>query len=148
MPEITIRPLRPEDREDWARLWNAYLDFYETYVTPEVYETTFTRLLHGGAPCMGGRLALAGGCPVGLVHFIFHRHCWKPENVCYLQDLYVAPEARGKGAGRALIEAVYAVADARDVPTVYWTTQADNAQARALYDRIGQLTPFIKYQRA
>ncbi|ARE38917.1 Acetyltransferase [Rhodovulum sp. P5] len=96
---------------------------------------------------MGCRLALIGGQPVGLVHFIFHKHCWKPEGVCYLQDLYADAEVRGKGVGRALIEAVYAVADARDVPSVYWMTQEFNATARTLYDRIGAVTPFIKYVR-
>ncbi|MGC9419788.1 MAG: GNAT family N-acetyltransferase [Rhodovulum sp.] len=147
LPDITIRPLRPEDKAEWHRLWTAYLEFYETSVSPEVYDTTFTRLLHGGDPHMGCRLALIDGRAVGLAHFIFHNHCWKPEGVCYLQDLFTAPQARGKGVGRALIRAVYAVAEARDVPTVYWMTNAANGPARALYDRIGQLTPFIKYQR-
>jgi len=142
-----VRPLRPDDKAEWRRLWTDYLAFYETTVPQETYEIAFARLLHGGDPAMGCRLALIGGRPVGLVHFIFHRHCWKPENVCYLQDLYVDPAIRGKGVGRALIEAVYAVADSRDVPSVYWMTQEFNATARQLYDRIGTLTPFIKYVR-
>lgn len=147
MPDITIRPLRPEDLEDWTRLWTAYLDFYEKVLETEVCQTTFARLLHGGDPNMGCRLALAGGRTVGLVHFIFHRHCWQPEDVCYLQDLFVAPEARGNGIGRGLIEAVYAVADARRASAVYWLTQESNSAARQLYDRVGRHTPFIKYVR-
>ena len=79
--------------------------------------------------------------------YLFHRHCWKIENVCYLQDLYADPSARGMGVGRALIEAVYEQADAAGAPSVYWMTQEFNHTARQLYDRIGQLTPFIKYQR-
>ncbi|WP_081531738.1 GNAT family N-acetyltransferase [Rhodovulum sp. P5] len=147
MSDCIVRPLRPEDEPQWRRLWTAYLAFYETTVPEETYATTFARLLHGGDPDMGCRLALIGGQPVGLVHFIFHKHCWKPEGVCYLQDLYADAEVRGKGVGRALIEAVYAVADARDVPSVYWMTQEFNATARTLYDRIGAVTPFIKYVR-
>jgi GNAT superfamily N-acetyltransferase len=69
------------------------------------------------------------------------------EDVCYLQDLYVDPQARGTGAGRALIEAVYAAADANGTPSVYWLTQDHNTTARQLYDRIAKVTPFIKYQR-
>ncbi len=84
---------------------------------------------------------------MGLVHFIFHRHNWKIEDVCYLQDLYADPAMRGSGVGRALIEAVYAAADSHGAPAVYWMTQDFNTTARKLYDRIGQLTPFIKYQR-
>ena len=81
------------------------------------------------------------------MHFIYHPHNWRIEPVCYLQDLYVAPEARNSGAGRALIEAVYARADRDGCPSVYWTTQDFNTTARRLYDRIGTLTPFIKYTR-
>jgi GNAT superfamily N-acetyltransferase len=94
-----------------------------------------------------GRLAWVDGKAVGLVHYLYHAHCWRVERVCYLQDLYAAPEARGTGVGRALIEAVYAQADADGAPVVYWTTQDHNTTARRLYDRIGTLTPFIKYQR-
>jgi GNAT superfamily N-acetyltransferase len=82
-----------------------------------------------------------------LVHYLFHRHCWRIEDVCYLQDLYAAPEVRGRGVGRALIEAVYRAADAAGAPSVYWLTQDFNATARQLYDRIGHVTPFVKYVR-
>lgn len=147
MTDLTIRPLAAADRPDWHRLWTGYLAYYKTQVPQTVYETTFSRLLPGGDPDMGCRMALAGARPVGLVHFLFHRHCWHPEGVCYLQDLYADPDSRGQGVGRALIEAVYTAADARGVANVYWTTQDFNATARRLYDRIGQLTPFIKYVR-
>ena len=66
---------------------------------------------------------------------------------CYLQDLYADPDVRGLGIGRALIEAVYAAADAAGAPSVYWLTQDFNHTARKLYDRIGTKSPFIKYTR-
>ncbi|MEO0999084.1 MAG: GNAT family N-acetyltransferase [Pseudomonadota bacterium] len=142
-----IRPIAASDQSAWRRLWTGYLDFYETSVTEEVYETTFTRLLSGDAGEFRGLIAVAGDRPVGLAHYLLHRHCWRVENACYLQDLYVAPEARGTGAGRALIEAVYAAADAAGAPAVWWLTQAHNTAGRRLYDRIGQRTPFIRYNR-
>jgi GNAT superfamily N-acetyltransferase len=92
-------------------------------------------------------VAERAGQPVGLVHYIFHRTNWKIEDVCYLQDLYADEAARGQGVGRRLIEAVYAAADAHGTPSVYWLTQDFNTEARRLYDRIGEPTPFIKYQR-
>lgn len=143
----TIRPLRAVDEADWRRLWTGYLEFYETSVPEEVYRTTFARLLSGEPHEFHGLVAERGGRLIGLAHYLFHRHCWRVENVIYLQDLYVEPEARGSGAGRALIEAVYAAADAAGCPTVYWLTQDFNATARRLYDRVAKLTPFIKYQR-
>ena len=84
---------------------------------------------------------------IGLTHYLFHRHAWKIENVVYLQDLFVSKDARGTGAGRALIEAVYAEADKAGCPAVYWLTQDFNSTARQLYDRVAHLTPFIRYSR-
>ena len=147
MSDLTIRPLAPADEAAWRALWTGYLEFYESAVAEEVYQATFARLLPGGSETMRGLIAEKDGAPLGLVHYIFHDHCWKPEGVVYLQDLFVTKEARGTGAGRALIEAVYQAADAAGRPTVYWMTQEFNAPARLLYDRIATLTPFIKYQR-
>ncbi|QYX57627.1 GNAT family N-acetyltransferase [Roseovarius sp. SCSIO 43702] len=144
---ITIRPLAPEDEAEWRRLWKAYLAFYGTTVSDEIYETTFARLLSEDHPRQNALMALLDGKAVGLVHYIYHPHNWRIEDVCYLQDLFADPEARGKGVGRKLIEAVYRAADAAGCPSVYWMTQDFNAEARRLYDRIAQLTPFIKYQR-
>ncbi|MDT8344562.1 MAG: GNAT family N-acetyltransferase [Thermohalobaculum sp.] len=145
MPQI--RPLTPADEAQWRALWTGYLEFYEASVSEEIYRTTFARLLGDDPQDFHGLVAEADGRLVGLTHYLFHRHCWRVENVVYLQDLFVSPEARGTGAGRALIEAVYRAADAAGCPTVYWLTQDFNATARALYDRIATKTPFIKYQR-
>jgi GNAT superfamily N-acetyltransferase len=146
MPSI-IRPLRPEDQADWRRLWTGYLQFYQTTVPEEVYASTFARLLGDDPRDFNALVAEVDGQLLGLTHYLFHRHAWKIEDVCYLQDLYVDPQARGTGLGRALIEAVYARADAAGVPSVYWLTQDFNHEARQLYDRIAQVTPFIRYNR-
>ena len=143
----TIRPITLADQTEWRRLWTGYLEFYETSVPEEVYRTTFARLLGDDAHDYHGLVAEQGGKLIGLTHYLFHRHCWRVENVIYLQDLYVEPEARGTGAGRALIEAVYAAGDAAGCPSVYWMTQDFNETARKLYDRVAGLTPFVKYQR-
>ncbi len=152
MPDnIDISDLVSSDEADWRPLWTGYLEYYETTVPEAVYSSTFERMLAGndGVPnefC--GLIVRVGGKPAGLVHFLYHRHGWKIENVCYLQDLYVDPEFRGTGLGRKLIEAVYAKADAAGSPSVYWLTQEFNEPGRRLYDRVGALTPFIKYSRS
>lgn len=147
MTACTTRPLRLEDRAEWARLWTGYLEYYKTSVPDAVYDSTFSRLLGDDPQDFNGLIAEVDGKAVGLVHYLFHRHCWKIENVCYLQDLYADPSVRGQGVGRALIEAVYAAADGNGTPAVYWLTQDFNETARALYDRIAQVTPFIRYNR-
>lgn len=144
---VTVRPLRIEDEADWRQLWKAYLDFYGSTVPEQIYATTFARLTDPAVTAQFGLIAERDGRAIGLAHGIFHPHNWQIEEVCYLQDLFVVPEARGTGAGRALIEAVYATADANGTPRVYWLTQEFNTSARQLYDRIAKVTPFVKYQR-
>ena len=143
-----VRPLRGDDQAEWRRLWTGYLEFYRTAVPEEVYASTWARLMNDEARDGSGLIAEVDGRPAGLAHIYRQRHGWKTRDVCYLQDLYADPEMRGQGVGRALIEAVYAAADADGTPDVYWTTAHDNAPARRLYDRIGRLTPFVKYERA
>jgi GNAT superfamily N-acetyltransferase len=147
MSGLQIRPLQAGDEAQWRRLWTLYLEFYESTVPEQVYRTTFARLLSGEDNEFCGLIALRGGQPVGITHYLFHRHCWSVENVCYLQDLYVDTSLRGTGVGRALIEAVYAAADDAGCPSVYWLTQDSNEAGRRLYDRVGRLTPFIRYSR-
>jgi GNAT superfamily N-acetyltransferase len=145
--DVMIRPPRPEDADAWRRLWQGYLTFYETRLPDAVTDATFTRLLSSDPDEMRGRVIEMEGRLVALVHYVQHRHCWREEKVTYLQDLFALPETRGMGLGRALIETVYAEADAAGAPSVYWLTARDNATARQLYDRVGQLTPFIEYDR-
>ncbi|MEL7111819.1 MAG: GNAT family N-acetyltransferase [Pseudomonadota bacterium] len=144
---LEIKPLGRSDQSVWRELWSGYLVFYESSVSEDVYASTFERLLSDGPYEPSCFLAWDGDRAVGLVHYMFHRHCWRIENVCYLQDLFADPSARGTGVGRALIEAVYKAADDAGCPVVYWNTADDNATARVLYDRIARKTEFIKYQR-
>ena len=147
MAEITVRDLRASDEAVWRGMWRDYLAFYETTRPEAIYAETFRRLLGDDPRDFKGLIAEVDGRPLGLAHYVFHRHGWQVEDTCYLQDLYTAPQARGLGAGRALIEAVYAAADAHGARGVYWLTQQGNATARQLYDRVGRQTDFIRYQR-
>lgn len=145
---LVVRALRADDEMSWRKLWKAYLAFYESTVSEAVYASTFERLLGDDPRDFSALVAEVDGRVVGLAHYMFHRHNWKIEDVCYLQDLYADPDVRGSGVGRALIEAVYDAADQHGAPQVYWSTQEFNDVARRLYDRVGALTPFIKYQRS
>ncbi len=147
MSTVNIRFLEERDEADWRRLWTLYLEYYETELPEEVYATTWQRLLSGADNEYRCLIAFSEGRAIGLTHYLFHRHCWRVENVCSLQDLVVDTDMRGKSVGRALIEAVYEQADLAGCPRVYWLTQDFNAAGRRLYDRVGKLTPFIKYDR-
>ena len=145
-PLGAIRPLRPDERPLWEPLWEGYLAFYETSVAPEVTQATWTRL-HDAAEPMHVLGAFDGNRLLGIVHFIFHRSTWTLGPYCYLQDLFTVEEARGRGVGRALIEAVYERARAEGASRVYWLTHESNATARALYDRVADRPGFIQYRK-
>ena len=142
-----IRQLSDNDFINWKTLWKQYLEFYKTSVEDLVYETTFKRLISNHHFSQNAFVAEQENELIGLVHYIYHPHNWKIEDVCYLQDLFVLKTARGTGVGRALIESVYLAADRNGTPIVYWLTQDFNEQARKLYDNIGTITSFIKYNR-
>ncbi|MFC3206790.1 GNAT family N-acetyltransferase [Aquamicrobium soli] len=145
MTAIAIRPLEQVDHADWRRLWSAYLDFYKTKLPEEVYAATWERLFSGGEFEPKGFIAHLDGKAVGLTHYLYHRSGWSLVNNCYLQDLFADPEARGKGVGAALIEAVRQEAAKIGVTNVYWMTHETNAAARKLYDRVARRTGFIEY---
>jgi GNAT superfamily N-acetyltransferase len=139
---IEIGPLRPADRDTWEVLARGYKAFYRDPMPDEAYEVTWQRLaagteLHGLGARLDGRL-------VGIAHYFFHPAFWSGE-ACYLQDLFVDDAVRGHGAGRALIEGVAAAARDRGADRYYWHTQADNAQARVLYDKVARYSGFIRY---
>lgn len=147
MPDpVKIRPLDPDARAAWAPLWAGYTRFYRARLPPEVTDTTWARLVAPGEEPHGFG-AWRDGAMVGFAHYLFHRSTWTSGVYCYLEDLFVDPAARGGGVGRALIEAVYAAADAAGAARTYWVTQEFNAEARALYDTLARRTSFIQYRR-
>ena len=146
MTEPVIRPLRPDERSDWEPLWTAYLDFYRTSVTREVYDATWARL-HDTSEPMAVLGAYLDGRLRGIVHYLYHRSCWTIGDYCYLQDLFVAEGARRRGLGRALIEAVYEAARAAGASRVHWLTHETNAVARSLYDTLADRPGFIQYRK-
>lgn len=145
MTGIIIRPLKKEDRPAWEDLWSAYLAFYEENLAQEVTDTLFGRLLTDDHHA--GLVAEQDSGLVGFSHYLVHDSTWSIAPTCYLEDLFVDGAIRGGGIGRKLIEGVYAAADIAGCGNVYWHTHDHNARARQLYDRIGILSTFVRYDR-
>ncbi len=143
-----IRRLEAKDKVRWEQLFRGYITFYKATIPDDVIELTWQRLMAGtpdfhiglGAVCEKGTL-------VGIAHVLFHRSTWSPTTYCYLEDLFVDPDIRAQGAGRRLIEAVYAEADARKCTRTYWATQEFNYRARGLYDQMATKSVFVQYRR-
>lgn len=143
---ITIGKLDPADRSAWQELFAGYNAFYDRPSVPEeLFDRAWTEFqadahMHAFGAKLDGRL-------VGITHFLVHPSTTTAD-VCYLQDLFTAPEARGKGVARALIAAVVEWARERGCSRVYWSTHEENATARALYDQVAENRGFILYQVA
>lgn len=144
--ETIIRPLTEGDFPGWEPLWRGYLHFYREELDDEVTKTTFSRLV-AEEDCFG-LIGLQQGRPGGLVNCIMHASTWTIGPVCYLEDLFVADEARGTGLSRQLIEAAEQAAVRRGAVKLYWHTQAFNGRARSLYDQIAHLQSMVVYERS
>ncbi|MGV3569560.1 MAG: GNAT family N-acetyltransferase [Ramlibacter sp.] len=147
-PQVTtpclIRAALPSDEAAWRALWRGYCDFYRANVSDEVTTRTWQRILDPDSAIMC-IVAESEGRVVGFANCVVHENTWETQPVCYLEDLFVAPAARGRGAARALLEWLRNAMRAEGWARVYWVTQADNAPARALYDQFTAADGFVRY---
>lgn len=143
---ILIRSIEPRDDINWHELWQAYLVFYEAELPDSTTNATWDRII-GADPTFGGLVAEdpATGTILGIANFILHPSTWSESSFCLLNDLFVTPAARGRGAGRAMIQHLIDLAGAEGWARVYWVTKEDNATARTLYDRFAPTDGFIRY---
>lgn len=144
---VHIRPVGADERAAWEPLWAGYQAFYKVVLPPEVSDVTWRRF-HDPAEPMFLLGAYVDGKLLGIVQSILHRSTWSIGGYCYLQDLFVSPEARGHGLGRALIEAVYDKAKEAGISRVYWLTHETNYRGRELYDKVADNAGFIQYRKA
>ncbi len=149
-PDVVIRPIERCDLAAWSVLWDGYNAFYgrsgATALAPEITQMTWSRFFDAYEP-VHALVAEKNGELLGLVHSIFHRNTIMLGPTCYLQDLFTSAAARGKGVGRALIEAVYAHAKTAGAVRVYWHTHETNQTAMALYDKVAARTGFVVYAK-
>jgi len=142
----TITPVRPEDHAEWLELMHGYLTFYETVLDDATIDATFARVIDAAGDIHGALARDDDGRAIGLVHWLTHPATWTTTDYCYLEDLFVAPDARRSGAGAALIGHVRAWAAAHGCAKVYWLTDESNTTARSLYDRVATLSGFVHYE--
>lgn len=139
-----IRPARAGDESEWRRLWAGYCDFYGAVVPEETTAATWRRILEPSSR-IGALLAVDGGETLGFANYVLHPFTWSERPTCLLEDLYVTPDARGRGIGGGLIEHLVARGRAEGWARVYWHTREGNATARRLYDRFCPADGFVRY---
>jgi len=142
---LTIRAIEEKDKSQWLKLWAGYLEFYKSTISTEQTELTWKRLINNELKMFGFVAENEDGV-IGFTHCLFRPSTWTETDYCYLEDLFVDPNIRGKGVGRALIEKVVEFAKQKESKRVYWTTQEFNKTARVLYDSITPVSEFVQYR--
>lgn len=144
--ETIVRPLQPSDETTWRELWRQYCTFYGQTLAPETTATLWARLLSPAMVIHGaGAVRADTGELVGVAHYVLHPHTWSEKTLCYLEDLFVAPEARGQNVGHTLISHLVAMAKEHGWGRVYWHTEMGNTPARRLYDRFTTADDIVRY---
>jgi GNAT superfamily N-acetyltransferase len=142
---LTIRAIEERDKSQWLKLWAGYLEFYKSTISPEQTELTWKRLINNELKMFGFVAENEDGV-IGFTHCLFRPSTWTETDYCYLEDLFVDPNIRGKGVGRALMERVFNLAKEKKSKRIYWTTQEFNKTARVLYDSITPVSEFVQYR--
>jgi GNAT superfamily N-acetyltransferase len=147
---LRVRAVTKQDYTQWLALWDGYNAFYgrsgETALSPDITAMTWARFFDAREP-VHALVAEGGGNLHGLTHYLFHRSTISIESVCYLQDLFTSEATRGKGVGRALINAVYEGARIAGSSRVYWQTHETNHTAMQLYDKVAERSGFVVYRK-
>ena len=145
MTDLKVRDLKATDKDQWRAMWDGYCNFYEATVARDVTETLWSRLLDANGTVKAIVAEDENGEAAGFAIYIIHPYTWGKNSVCYLEDLFVKPTARGKGLGGALIDHLMARGRSAQWDRLYWMTANDNAGARKLYDRYVQADQFVRY---
>ena len=143
---MQVLPATDQDKAEWLPLWRAYLDFYKQALDDEITDLTFARALESGEN-LNLLVAKSEGRIVGFATYVLHRSSWAREWYCYLEDLFVAENQRGRGVARALIAAVAEAGKAKGAERLYWVTDEANKTAQALYEKLATKTDFIQFRR-
>ena len=142
---VTVRDARPEDEARWRELWADYLAFYEVTVDDDITDATWRRVFDP-ASAISMRVAEVDGKVMGFALFLTHEGTWIRGKDCYLEDLFVDPQARGKGVGRALMDNLVSLSKENGWSRLYWHTSEENKTAQALYDSYVKSDGHIRYR--
>jgi GNAT superfamily N-acetyltransferase len=145
MANSVPRPVEAGDHADWRRLWQLYCETLGTVLPDAVTAATWQRILAPDQPIWCLVVAGADGRLAGFANYLLHPHTWSTQLVCYLEDLFVAPDTRGSGAARALIDDLVARGRSQGWRRVYWHTHENNYRARTLYDGVTPRTDYVRY---
>ena len=135
---MKIRSVENQDFPAWLALWDANnLGQKDEDVTTQ----TWTRLNDETSPVCA-LVAEDKDALVGLLQYVLHPTTGSIDDICYMQDVFVVPEARGKGIARKMIRELERIARAEKWGRIYWLAESKNEAAQALYKSLGHKLDF------
>lgn len=141
--DVVVRAAKPDDFNAWRVLWQGYLDFAGSQLDESITQATWSRV-HSAKGSLICRVAELDNRMVGFALCVMHEGTWVTQPLCYLEDLFVDASVRGKGAGRALIDALQEEGRQKGWAKLYWVTRSHNP-ARKLYDQVATLDDIVRY---
>ena len=143
---MKIRKAEPRDEPRWRELWDGYTRFYEREPNEAITRHTWSRIHDPKSPVESIVIEDETGRVIGIANYLLHENTSALKPVCYLQDLFVDPEARAHGAGKAMIDWLVAEMKRNGWSRLYWATKENNYRARGLYDKFTPHSGFLRYQ--
>lgn len=144
MAQIEIRPFIADDRLPFVEMWKAFTETAPNEPgNPLIGEVNFKRIMSGGP--LRGIVASQGAQPLGFTLFLSFPFTWAQGDVCYLQDIFVADSARGKGLAQAMIAYLVGLAKENGWFKIFWMTTPENATAQHLYDKVAKRMNYVRY---
>ncbi len=141
----TVRRVDDGEFFTWLDLYTGYGEFYDTPLTDEKAVLVWSWLTDPNHELEAYFALNEAGEPVGLAHVRLFSRPLAGSRGLYLDDLFVAPDARGEGAATAILESLKTRAREQGLSVVRWITAADNDAAQRVYDRVAQKTEWVTY---
>ncbi|WP_138379129.1 GNAT family N-acetyltransferase [Luteithermobacter gelatinilyticus] len=140
-----IVEIRQLSFDQWAELYKGYAESYGVPLTEEQLYVVWD-WLGGHETELRGIAAIREGEPVGIVHYRRFLRPLAGEVGIFLDDIYVAPEARRHGIGLVMLKAVEKIAEVQNCTVIRWITAEDRADAHAFYEQFGKRTRWVTYE--
>jgi ribosomal protein S18 acetylase RimI-like enzyme len=146
MTTANVRPATEADREAFLAMWQEF-----TALAPDepgdrgMGEINWSRVM---SLANDMRCIVAVGDddrPIGFTLYLAFPFTWSRGDVCYLLDIYVSPESRGRGAAQAMIAHLRRIGEAAGWFKIFWMTQPDNFAAQRVYDKLAKRMDYIRY---
>jgi GNAT superfamily N-acetyltransferase len=144
---LTVARVTASDFADWERLWRAWQDYMQGAVPAAVTAASWALMMRADSGLTALIARTADGTALGFANVSTTPFAWTGGQTLFLQDLFVLEEARGAGAGEALLKGVYGLADELGASQVFWMVDEDDPRLQGFYARHGIRTPYLRYMR-